>query len=176
MRLVCDSGRDAERGEPGELWLRGPGISPGYWNQPEATRQAFVDGWFKTGDVAQRDADGFYEVVDRLKDMYITGGENVFPFEVETVIMSLPGVADAGVIGVPSERWGESGCAYVVLQPDMKLTAEQVLNHCAARLARFKLPAWVRFVEAIPRTASGKIRKDILRREFADRTAASRTN
>jgi len=176
LRVVCVDGRDAECGEPGELWLRGPGVTPGYWNQPEATRQAFSEGWFKTGDVAKRDQDGFYEVVDRLKDMYITGGENVYPFEVEAAIISLPGVADAGVVGVPSERWGESGCAYVVLQPGATLTAEQILNHCAGRLARYKLPTWVRFVEAIPRTASGKIRKSVLRRSFTDQASASETN
>jgi fatty-acyl-CoA synthase len=171
MRLVTADGRDTTPGEPGELWLRGPGISPGYWNQPEVTRQAFAGGWFHTGDVARRDDDGFYELVDRLKDMYITGGENVYPFEVESAILTLPGVADAAVVGVPSERWGESGCAYVALRPGATVTAEQVLAHCATRLARFKLPAWVRFVESIPRTASGKILKDVLRRDFAGKPA-----
>jgi len=166
IRLVAADGQDVGPGEPGEMWLRGPGVSPGYWNQPEATNRAFVDGWFRTGDVARRD-DGFYEVVDRLKDMYITGGENVYPAEVEASILTLAGVAEAAVIGVPNERWGECACAYVVLQPGATVMAEQILNHCASRLARFKLPTWVRFVDAIPRTASGKIQKDVLRRIFA---------
>jgi fatty-acyl-CoA synthase len=168
VRLVAADGRDVGTGEPGEMWLRGPGVSPGYWNQPEATGRAFAHGWFKTGDVARRDEDGFFEVVDRLKDMYITGGENVYPVEVEAAIMTLPGVAEAAVVGVPDERWGERGCAYVVLRPGATLTAEQILNHCAGRLARFKLPAWIRFVDAIPRTASGKTQKDLLRRLFAE--------
>jgi len=170
IRLVAADGRDVGPGEPGELWLHGPGVSPGYWNQSEATNRAFVDGWFRTGDVATRDADGFCEIVDRLKDMYITGGENVYPAEVEAAILTLPGVADAAVVGTPNERWGECGCAYVVLRPGATVTAEQILNHCAGRLARFKLPTWVRFVEAIPRTASGKIRKDVLRHIFAEQS------
>lgn len=173
IRLVAADGRDAGPGEPGEMWLHGPGVSPGYWNQPEATGRAFVEGWFRTGDVARRDEDGFYQVVDRLKDMYITGGENVYPAEVEAVILTLHGVAEAAVVGVPHERWGECGCGYVVLQPGATVTAEQVLNHCSGRLARFKLPTWVRFVDAIPRTASGKIRKDLLRRVFAETTTSS---
>ena len=167
IRLVGAGGQDVGPGEPGEMWLRGPGVSPGYWNQPEATNRAFVDGWFRTGDVARRDEEGFLEVVDRLKDMYITGGENVYPAEVEATILTLPGVADAAVVGIPSQRWGECGCAYVALQQGATLTAEQILNHCAGRLARFKLPTLVRFVDAIPRTASGKIRKDVLRHAFA---------
>jgi fatty-acyl-CoA synthase len=171
IRLVGPDGRDSGSGGPGEICLRGPGVSPGYWNQPEATRRAFVEGWFHTGDVARRDEDGFYEVIDRLKDMYITGGENVYPAEVEAAILTLPGVAEAAVVGVPHERWGESACAYVVLRPGATVTAEQVLQHCASRLARFKIPAWVRFVDTIPRTASGKIRKDVLRRVFAEDAA-----
>lgn len=168
IRLVAADGRDVGPGEPGEIWLRGPGISPGYWNQPETTSQVFVDGWFRTGDVARRDEDGFYEVVDRLKDMYITGGENVYPAEVEATILTLPGVAEAAVVGVLNERWGECGCGYVVLQPGAKVTPEQILDHCSGRLARYKLPTWIRFIDAIPRTASGKIRKDVLRRTFTE--------
>jgi fatty-acyl-CoA synthase len=165
-RLVGVDGEDVQLGEAGEVWLRGPGITPGYWNQPEATGNAFVDGWFKTGDAASQDADGFYQLIDRWKDMYITGGENVYPAEVESVIAAVSGVADAGVIGVPDPRWGETGCAYVVLQPGAAITAEHILSHCAARLARYKHPSSVRFVDALPRTASGKIRKDVLRRQF----------
>ena len=167
IRLVGADSHDVATGEPGEMWLRGPSVSPGYWNQPETTSRAFVDGWFRTGDVARRDEDGFLQIVDRLKDMYITGGENVYPVEVEATIRTLPGVADAAVVGVPNERWGECGCAYVVLQQGVTVSADQILNHCAGRLARFKLPTWVRFVDAIPRTASGKIRKDVLRGVFA---------
>ncbi|MCR5879826.1 class I adenylate-forming enzyme family protein [Phenylobacterium sp. J367] len=154
-------------GEVGEVWLRGPSVTSAYWNQPEATAKAFKDGWFRTGDAARRDADGFYFIVDRWKDMYITGGENVYPAEVEQVIAAMDGVADAAVVGVPDPRWGESGCAYVVLRPGAEPDPAKVADWCDERLARYKRPSHVRFVEALPRTASGKIQKDILRRQFA---------
>jgi fatty-acyl-CoA synthase len=168
VRVVSADGRDAEAGQVGEIWLRGPSITPGYWNNPEATSAAFSGSWFKTGDAGRRDEDGFYHLVDRWKDMYISGGENVYPAEVESVILSVDAVADAAVIGVPDQRWGEVGCAYVVLREAATVEAEQILAHCSRRLARYKQPALIRFVEDIPRTASGKIKKDILRRQFAD--------
>jgi fatty-acyl-CoA synthase len=168
IRLVDHEGRDTPTGEAGEIWLRGPTVTPGYWRQPEATAKAFsADGWFRTGDAAYRDADGFYYVVDRWKDMYITGGENVYPAEVESCLLELAGVSDAAVIGVPDARWGESGCAWLVLAEGASVTQAQVLAHCDARLARYKRPAIVRFIDAIPRTASGKIRKDALRQRYA---------
>lgn len=167
IRLVGPDGADVADGEVGEIWLRGPSVATAYWNQPEATAKAFSDGWFRTGDAARRDADGFYFIVDRWKDMYITGGENVYPAEVELVIAAMDGVADAAVVGVPDPRWGESGVAYVVLRPGAEPDPARVVAWCDARLARYKRPSQVRFVEALPRTASGKIQKDVLRREFA---------
>jgi fatty-acyl-CoA synthase len=167
VRLVGPDGRDVATGEVGEIWLRGPSVSPGYWNQPAATAAAFSDGWFRTGDAARVDADGFYTLVDRWKDMYITGGENVYPAEVEAVLAQMPGVADAAVIGVPHPQWGESGCAYVVAAPGVALEPAAVVGFCAERLARYKRPSSVRFIEAVPRTASGKIRKEDLRRRYA---------
>ena len=162
-RIVDEAGCDKATGERGELWLRGPSITPGYWNQPHLTAQAFVDGWFRTGDVAVRDPDGFYYLIDRTKDMYISGGENVYPAEVEAVIAELPGVAEVAVVGVPDARWGEVGRGYVVLAPGRVLTPEEVISHCRKRVARYKAPTSVEFVPAIPRTATGKIQKHLLR-------------
>jgi fatty-acyl-CoA synthase len=150
----------------GELLVRGPGVFAGYWRDPEATRATMRDDWLRTGDVAERDADGFYRIRDRLKDMYISGGENVYPAEIEAALHEHPAVADAAVIGVPDERWGEVGVAIVVLRSEA--TAEDLLGHCRARLAGFKVPRAVRFAEQIPRSASGKL----LRREVRERDAA----
>lgn len=163
-RIVDEDGRDVAQGETGELWLKGPSITPGYWNQPELTAAAFHDGWFKTGDAALQDADGFYYLVDRKKDMYISGGENVYPAEVEAVLAELPEVAEAAVIGVADERWGEVGRAFIILKAGTTLTADAIAAHCAARLARFKVPASVVLTDTIPRTASGKVQKHLLPR------------
>lgn len=179
VRLADRGGDEVARGEVGEVWLRGPGITPGYWNQPEATAAAFRDGWFRTGDAARQDQDGVYFLVDRWKDMFITGGENVYPAEIEAVLLEHHEVRDVAVIGVPDERWGESGCAYVVCDPGSSLDATALAAFCDGRLARYKRPAAIRFVDAIPRTASGKIRKDALRRAYAaeaDQVSVSRTD
>ncbi|CAN5847297.1 AMP-binding protein [soil metagenome] len=169
VRLVGRDGVDVKPGEPGEVWLRGPSVMPGYWNQPEATAKTFAPGgWFKTADAARQDEDGYYFIVDRWKDMYITGGENVYPAEVEAALIEMPLVAEAAVVGVPDVRWGEAGCAYVVLRPGNPRDIAAVMAWCDGRLARYKRPAHVRFIPELPRTASGKIQKDILRRAFAD--------
>ena len=144
-----------------ELQVRGPNVFPGYWRNPEATVQAFTeDGWLRTGDIAERDEEGFYRIKGRLKDMYISGGENVYPAEVEAVLHEHPGVADAAVVGVPDERWGEIGVAFVVADG---VTDEQLLEWCSARLARFKVPRSVRFIGEIPRNGMGKVQKQELR-------------
>ena len=163
VRIVDEGGVDVPDGVRGELWLRGPSVTPGYWNQPETTAKAFRDGWFMTGDTAVRDADGFYFLIDRTKDMFISGGENVYPAEIEAVLAELEGVVEAAVVGVPDERWGEVGRAYVIVAPGQSLTGETVLAHCRERLARFKAPASVVINEPIPRTATGKVQKHILR-------------
>ncbi len=162
-RIVDEEGADLPTGERGELWLRGPCIAQGYWNQPELKAQAFVDGWFRTGDAAVKDEDGFYYIVDRRKDMYISGGENVYPAEVEAVLAELEEVAECAVIGVPDERWGEVGRAYVIMVPGKTITPEDVIAHCTARLAKFKVPKTIVLDVAIPRTASGKAQKFLLR-------------
>jgi fatty-acyl-CoA synthase len=162
-RIVDDDGTDVATGEVGELWLRGPSITPGYWNQPQLTAAAFQDGWFKTGDAASRDPDGYYYLVDRRKDMYISGGENVYPAEVEAVLSELDAIAEAAVIGVPDTQWGEVGRAYIVARAGRSLEVQAVIEHCRTRLAKFKIPATVVFTTEIPRTASGKVQKAVLR-------------
>ncbi|MFO1013932.1 MAG: AMP-binding protein [Caulobacteraceae bacterium] len=168
LRLVGPDGADVKDGEVGEVWLSGPSLMPGYWNQPEATAKALTaDGWLKTGDAARRDEDGFIFIVDRWKDMYITGGENVYPAEVEAVLIAALEAPEIAVVGVPDARWGETGVAFVA---SAALTEAAVLAACDGRLARYKHPRHVRFIEALPRTASGKIQKDVLRRLFAAET------
>lgn len=165
-RIVGDSDRDVEVGAIGELWVRGPNVTPGYWNRPEATAESITDGWLHTGDAARQDADGYYYIVDRWKDMYISGGENVYPAEVEDAIYQLPGVVEAAVIGVPDERWVEVGRAVIVRQPGSTLDEAEVLRHCVTRLAKFKVPKSVVFVEELPHNATGKLLKRELRETF----------
>lgn len=162
-RIVDDDGNDVPEGAMGELWLRGPCIAAGYWNQPELTAKAFPDGWFVTGDAAVRDQDGFFYIVDRKKDMYISGGENVYPAEVEAAIAEMTDVGECAVVGVPDQRWGEVGRVYVIPVPGRTVTADAVIAHCAARLAKFKVPKTAVVTDAIPRTASGKVQKHLLK-------------
>jgi fatty-acyl-CoA synthase len=163
VRIARLDGSEAAPGEVGEIWLRGPAVTPGYWNNESATQAAFTGGWLRSGDAARRDADGYFWLVDRLKDMYISGGENVYPAEVENVLRGHPDIADAAVLGVPHAVWGEAGIAFIVTREGAALAGADVLAFCAGQLARFKHPATVRFVAAIPRTASGKIQKHLLR-------------
>ncbi|KAA9007883.1 AMP-binding protein [Histidinibacterium aquaticum] len=158
---------DGEPGE-GEILLRGPNITPGYYGNPEATEQAFAPGgWLKSGDVGQRDADGFVRIVDRIKDMYISGGENVYPAEVERVLVEHPAVLEAAVIGIPDEKWGETGAAFLIPRPGETIEPEPLRQWCRARLAAYKIPARVEVVEDFPRTAAGKVRKPDLRARIA---------
>jgi fatty-acyl-CoA synthase len=154
---------DVRLSDEGELLVQGPNVFAGYWRDPEATTAAFRDGWLATGDVAERDEEGYYRICGRLKDMYISGGENVYPAEVEGVLCDHPAVADAAVVGIPDEQWGERGFAFVVLRG--AATEEELVAHCRARLARYKVPAAVRFVDELPRSAMNKVRKDELLRE-----------
>jgi fatty-acyl-CoA synthase len=162
-KVVDDEGNEVPAGRTGELWLRGPCITSGYWNQPETTARAFRDGWFITGDVAIKDEDGFYYIADRKKDMYISGGENVYPAEVEAAICELANVAECAVLGVPDAQWGEVGRVYVIPVPGRAITAEEVLAHCAQRLAKFKIPKSAVITDSLPRTASGKLQKHLLK-------------
>jgi fatty-acyl-CoA synthase len=166
FRIVSEDGGDCGPDEVGELWVAGPHITPGYWNKPEATVDAFEGRWLKTGDAARMDEEGFVYIVDRWKDMYISGGENVYPAEVENVLYQLPAVAEAAVIGVPSERWGESGLAVLALAPGAEIDRQAVQEHCAERLAKFKVPVDIAIVDALPRNATGKVLKRELRDQF----------
>ena len=153
----------------GELLVRGPAVFAGYWRNPAATAETLRDGWLHTGDIAERDAEGYYRICDRLKDMYISGGENVYPAEVEAVLHEHPAVADAAVLGVADERWGEVGLALVV--PCEEVTEEQLVAHCRQRLARFKVPRTVRFLDTLPRSPTGKLLKRELRESVSTTVA-----
>jgi len=166
VRIMREDGKDAAPGDIGELLVKGPNITPGYWNRPEANRTSFTDGWLHTGDAARVDEEGFYYIVDRWKDMYISGGENVYPAEVENVLYQLPAIAEAAVIGVPDAVWGEVGRAIVVLKPGQTIAEADIMAHCRANLARFKLPRSVLFTDTLPRNATGKVHKPTLREKF----------
>ncbi|WP_341912401.1 long-chain fatty acid--CoA ligase [Ferrovibrio terrae] len=168
VRVVDDNDQPLPVDHAGELQIRGPGITPGYWNNEAATSAAFTsDGWLRTGDVARRDTDGYYYIVDRIKDMFISGGENVYPAEVEIAIYKFPGVLECAVIGVPDEKWGEVGCAYVLPHPDAAMDAEALRAFCRQNLAAYKVPKHIRIIEDFPRTAAGKVQKHVLRNRFA---------
>jgi acyl-CoA synthetase (AMP-forming)/AMP-acid ligase II len=167
-KVVRPDGSDASPGEIGEVVSRGDNLMLEYYNEPEQTAEFFKlgDGWGWSGDLATIDEDGFITLVDRSKDMIISGGENIYPKEIETVIYQLEQVAECAVFGVPDDKWGEVPAAYLQLKPGMALDQETVREHCAARLARFKRPRTVRFVDDFPKTPIGKIQKNILREEF----------
>lgn len=165
-RVVTPDGRDVLPGQHGEVIAQGPNVMQGYWNRPEDTAKAIVDGWYHTGDLATVDEDGYAYIKDRLKDMYISGGENVYPAEVENALLDLPGVADAAVIGVVDERWGEVGLASIVLAPGTTYTADDVRTLLRERLAAYKVPKHVRFVAELSRTATGKLQKHLIRQNL----------
>jgi len=167
-----DGGRLLAGPATGELIVRGPNVFAGYWRNVEATEQAFADGWLLTGDLAERDDEGYYRIVGRLKDLVISGGENVYPAEIEDVLHAHPAVAEAAVIGVPDERWGEVCVAFVALKQGSEATEAELVEHCRSRLARFKVPKGVRFVDALPRSGMNKVLKDELRALDAERTTA----
>jgi fatty-acyl-CoA synthase len=158
-----EHGRSLGAGEPGEVVLRGPKVFAGYWRDPEATATAFAGGWFHTGDVGVRDNDGYLWIVDRLKDMILSGGENIAGSEVERVLYEHPAVLETAVVGRSDEKWGEVPVAFVTLRPDSSATADELIDHCRARLAKFKVPKAITFVDALPRNPSGKILKRDLR-------------
>ncbi|HLO02497.1 MAG TPA: long-chain fatty acid--CoA ligase [Symbiobacteriaceae bacterium] len=156
---VMEGDRPCGPGEVGELQLRGPHVTVGYWRRPDATAEANPDGWFRTGDLVYRDEAGFFFIVDRKKEMFISGGENIYPVEVESAIYEHPAVAEAAVVGVPDPQWGEVGKAFVVLKPGVLLTSEELLRFLRERLARYKVPKFIEFRAALPRSAAGKILK-----------------
>lgn len=164
VRLVDADGQDSLVGDAGELWVKGPNVFAGYWNDPEATRGALTaDGWLRTGDIAVVDDDGFLFIVDRVKDLIIVSGFNVFPAEVEEVIAAHPAVAQVVVIGVPHPHSGEAVKAYVVVEPGVSVEEDDIILHCEARLARYKCPQKVMFVDEIPQNTTGKVLRKELR-------------
>ncbi len=171
VRITAPDGSECPPGVSGEVCMRAPNNMVGYWNRPEATAETIKDGWLHSGDVGVADEEGFVKIVERLKDMLISGGENVYPAEIENVLLSHPGVADAAVIGIPSEKWGESAMAVCVCAPDAKVTAEDLIALSKAKLAGFKCVKHVEFTDVIPRNPSGKILKRALREQYADITA-----
>jgi fatty-acyl-CoA synthase len=171
---VMSGDRICAPGEPGELQIAGASVTPGYWRQPEVTARAIEDGWLHTGDVAVIRADGHVRIVDRIKDMYISGGENVYSTEVEEVLYHHPGIAEVAVVGVPDQRWGETGAAWVVLAPGAHAEPGDIRAWARARMAAFKVPRDVHVVSQLPRNAAGKIVKPALRdRTAGDGTAAT---
>ncbi|MFY3743861.1 class I adenylate-forming enzyme family protein [Anaeromyxobacter sp. Red801] len=172
-RLVDEGGREVAPGVVGELWLRGPACCDGYFRDPQATAEAIdPQGWLHTGDLARRDAEGFHFVVGRRKDMFISGGENVYPLEIEAALLEHPEVALAAVVGVPDARWGEVGHAFVVLAPGGSAGPEALLAHLRERLARYKVPKRLTRLDAMPLTAAGKVLKTELRRLAAEAAQA----
>jgi fatty-acyl-CoA synthase len=163
---VRPDGSEVEPGGKGEVVVAGPNVMQGYWNRPDATAEVMDGDWFHSGDVATVDDDGYVTIVDRMKDVIISGGENIYPAEVEDVIYGHPGVAECAVIGVPHERWGEVGRAIVVLRAGATLDEEALLEHLDGRLARFKLPRSVVFTDRLPRSGAGKVLKAELRETF----------
>jgi fatty-acyl-CoA synthase len=168
VRVVDEQFQDIQPGQIGEVVISGPNITPGYWNRPDANEKSFTfddhgNRWLHSGAAGTVDEEGCIYIVDRYKDMYISGGENVYPAEIEQVIYQIEGVVEAAVIGVPDEKWGESGLGVVVLKPDCHLNAESIIDYCRERLAKFKVPKSVVFVESLPRNAAGKVLKRELR-------------
>ena len=166
VKIVDLKGQQTASDEMGEILIKGPHVIKEYWKHPEATASSIVDGWLYTGDMGYVDNEGYLYIVDRRKDMYISGGENVYPAEVEDVLMSFPKIADAGVIGIPDDKWGEVGLAVVVKKPDTEVTESEIIEYCASKLAKYKTPKKVEFTDALPRTLTGKILKKDMRAQY----------
>lgn len=158
-RVVDENGNDVKQGEVGELILKGPSVTIGYWRDEEATKESIKNGWFYTGDLVKEDEEGFLFIVDRKKNMFISGGENVYPAEIEKFLYTHPSVKEISVIGVPDEKWGEVGKAFIVVKEGKKLSAKEILEYCEGNLAKYKIPKYIEFVNEIPKTDTGKIDK-----------------
>ena len=164
LRVVDEEMNDVPVGEIGEIVYRGPSVMKEYYKNKAATEEAFKGGWFHSGDLDRMDEEGFIYVVDRKKNMLISGGENIYPAEVEAVLLAHPVIIDCAVIGVPDQAWGESVKAIVVLKPGENLTEEEVIAYCGSKLASYKKPKEVEFTKELPRNASGKVLKQVLRK------------
>jgi fatty-acyl-CoA synthase len=158
-KIMNDKGKECGIGEVGELWMHSPVVTPGYWKKEKETSESITDGWFHTGDLMKRDEENYFYVVDRKKNMYISGGENVYPAEIEKFLYTNPGIKEVAVIGIPDDKWGEVGKAYVVLNGSVSMTENDVLNFSAGNLAKYKIPKFVEFLEELPKNDAGKINK-----------------
>jgi fatty-acyl-CoA synthase len=158
-KIVNDVGIECQSNEVGELWLKSPVVTPGYWNKPKETKAAITNGWFHTGDMVKADEEDYVYVVDRKKNMYISGGENVYPAEVESFIVTQPKVKEVAIIGVTDDRWGEVGHAFIVKKDNSKLTDIDIINYCNNQLAKYKIPKYVSFLKELPRNEAGKINR-----------------
>ena len=168
-RIVDSTGADCVLGDAGELLLKGANVMAGYWRRPAETRAAFTDdGWFRTGDIVRADAEGYHWIIDRRKDMFISGGENIYPAEIEAVLAGHPDIAECAVVGVPDARWGEVGHLFVVAARGRQPDSQRILAALETRLARYKLPKHVSFLAALPRNGAGKILKNNLRQAMAE--------
>jgi acyl-CoA synthetase (AMP-forming)/AMP-acid ligase II len=170
IRIVDADGKDVPEGGTGEFWIRSPTLFGGYWKQPEATAAVMRDGWYRTGDAGFRDREGLYYIVDRVKDMIVTGGENVYSAEVEQALAKHRGVRQCAVIGLPDEKWGERVTAVIIPADGARPSAEEIIAHCRGLIAGYKVPKEVRFVEALPMTATGKVLKRAVRAELSKNT------
>lgn len=171
IRIVDAEGHDVALGEVGEFYVRSPSLTTGYYNQPEVTAEAFKDGWYHSGDAGYADANGYLFLVDRVKDMIVSGGENVYSTEVENALVKLDGIQLCAVVGAPDEKWGERVVAFVVRASGAELTEAEIIAHCRAHIAGYKVPKQVEFVDSLPMTASGKVMKRQLAAEFAKTNA-----
>lgn len=168
IRLVDGSGNDCQPGEAGELWLRGDSLLLGYWRDEANTREAFAEGnWFKTGDIARCDEEGFFWIVDRKKDMFISGGENIYPAEIEALLAGYPGIKEAAVVGIPDPQWGEVGCLAVVPDSGHIIDEAALTVYLKQRLASYKIPKQLVTLDALPRTSTGKLQKAALKRRLS---------
>ncbi len=166
IRLIDFQGNDVGPEEMGELIMRGPGIMKGYWNRPDANAETIIDGWLYTGDIAKKDKDGFIYIMDRKKDMIISGGENIYPAEIEDSLLAHPSILDIAIIGYDHEKWGEAVKAVVKLKEGETLTEDELIKWCDGKIGKFKIPKTVVFIDEIPRTPTGKILKRVLRDEY----------
>ena len=155
-KIIDDKGKECSSNDVGELCLKSPVVTPGYWKKPDETANAIKDGWFRTGDLVRKDAEGYYYVVDRKKNMFISGGENVYPAEIESVIRSNSNVSDCAVIGVPDVKWGEVGKAFIILK-NKNISDNEIIKFCIEKTAKYKIPKYIRFVEELPRNEAGKL-------------------
>ena len=163
VRIVDKEGKDVDPGEVGEIIVKGPTLMSGYWNRPDLTTETIREGWLYTGDLARMDEEGYIYIIDREKDMYISGGENVYPAEIEKVLHTHPKIFDAGIVGVPDEKWGEVGKAFIVLKPGEALSNGEIFEFLKGKVAQYKIPKYVECIDQLPKTASGKIQKFLLK-------------